>query len=525
MAAPSNDIPDEPPPAYELIVPPQNPSGASTHPSAPSASAAAASGASNTAPPAVAPHTTGSSTNPFLNLAGGDGSPRSSLASNNPFGDVASSAAGTSISSVPELPPRRYNSATSNTNGPVSPNITGSSPRLDRVESNGSLLHAPISPVVGPSAASPAPASSAASAQQRPPSAASSGPGPRPTDPGGTSSPSVYQPPPGPPPPHHGASFASPPPQSPSSPGPSSSASRPAASQNQYQPTTVPTPGQPLLRKGKILVYPANWLGCHKCGDTGYKHGDPSHPCRKCWDKHGKAFTSALSYSEGLNDPTFKLQKPLPVVAASTGGYYPPNGFRPPPSWHPRPSYNHVPAGYPGASASGGGGWPAPPQTPHGYPNGPYGGPARPAPPQAVNRSDAETEASKMPDAPPTYNDASNVGEHERLPAQYAAPPAPPPGVGPPMHSPPFAGPAAGSPGPYAGGFPNGPPPQPGGSRPVFINHAGPYPPPGALVVMPGDPRIGGRLCFECGGRGRTESFWFGDETCFRCRGSGRILG
>lgn len=72
--------------------------------------------------------------------------------------------------------------------------------------------------------------------------------------------------------------------------------------------------------------------------------------------------------------------------------------------------------------------------------------------------------------------------------------------------------------------------PNPGGPNPyVSVQPPQPWygarpPPPGALVVMPGDPRIGGRLCFECGGRGMTESFWFGDETCMRCRGSGRIF-
>ncbi|GMK53598.1 hypothetical protein CspeluHIS016_0101840 [Cutaneotrichosporon spelunceum] len=50
-------------------------------------------------------------------------------------------------------------------------------------------------------------------------------------------------------------------------------------------------------------------------------------------------------------------------------------------------------------------------------------------------------------------------------------------------------------------------------------------PPPGALVVQPGDPRIGGQLCYQCGGTGRELSlFLFDDGPCHRCRGVGRIF-
>lgn len=59
-------------------------------------------------------------------------------------------------------------------------------------------------------------------------------------------------------------------------------------------------------------------------------------------------------------------------------------------------------------------------------------------------------------------------------------------------------------------------------SRAIVTN--GP-PPPGALVVMPGDPRIGGRLCYNCGGAGVIPAFlFFTEETCPVCRGAGRIL-
>jgi len=56
-------------------------------------------------------------------------------------------------------------------------------------------------------------------------------------------------------------------------------------------------------------------------------------------------------------------------------------------------------------------------------------------------------------------------------------------------------------------------------------------PPP--LVVQPGDPRIGGRLCLNCNGSGqKTEELTLinvflgggGQEVCTSCRGTGRVF-
>ncbi|KDQ06636.1 hypothetical protein BOTBODRAFT_181399 [Botryobasidium botryosum FD-172 SS1] len=49
-------------------------------------------------------------------------------------------------------------------------------------------------------------------------------------------------------------------------------------------------------------------------------------------------------------------------------------------------------------------------------------------------------------------------------------------------------------------------------------------PPPNALVVQPGDPRIGGRQCWDCGGRGTVSYLIFDSETCRTCRGMGRVF-
>ncbi|KAF9517122.1 hypothetical protein BS47DRAFT_570625 [Hydnum rufescens UP504] len=50
-------------------------------------------------------------------------------------------------------------------------------------------------------------------------------------------------------------------------------------------------------------------------------------------------------------------------------------------------------------------------------------------------------------------------------------------------------------------------------------------PPPGALVVQPGDPRIGGRLCWSCNGRGLVPvMLFFDEERCPTCNGMGRVF-
>ncbi|CDR98755.1 uncharacterized protein SPSC_06158 [Sporisorium scitamineum] len=500
-------LPDEPPPPYEPLgaASDQTESSAVPASSAPATSNVGTSTANTSTNGSTSTHSAVSH-NPFLSPeehptgAGTTGATAASpnpASSTNPFltavtlqqtgasttSSVTTPAGSATTGQAPSLPPRTYTAPQSPP--PSQPEATR--PSLDSRHSRPSSITSPTSPT--------------------------------------PASPSIYAPPSGPPPP------------------PASSLThRPGHTRNDlYRPTTVPTPGQPLLRKGKLLVYPRDWRGCPKCNDTGYKHGDPNNPHKSCWDKYGKTYTSAMSYSVGLNGATSHFQKPLPVVGgppmgAMTGG---------------RPSLGHVAGGYPG-SAAGGYAGPAPVQ--QGY--GGYGGymppvhappPHAPPPVSTTSRPpaspsvDAETEGARMSDVPPNYQDASNVNSDERLPSQYVPPPVPPPGHGPPppqprppSHNAPYGqyepGPSPYGP-PPPGGFVGDFGPNPGGPNPyvsVQPMHQPWYgshpPPPNALVVMPGDPRIGGRLCYECGGRGIIESFWLGDEMCFRCRGSGRVF-
>ncbi|EDR13924.1 uncharacterized protein LACBIDRAFT_305132 [Laccaria bicolor S238N-H82] len=49
-------------------------------------------------------------------------------------------------------------------------------------------------------------------------------------------------------------------------------------------------------------------------------------------------------------------------------------------------------------------------------------------------------------------------------------------------------------------------------------------PPPGAVVYTSGDPRLGGRLCWRCDGRGSVSFMLFDRETCTTCGGVGRVF-
>lgn len=55
-----------------------------------------------------------------------------------------------------------------------------------------------------------------------------------------------------------------------------------------------------------------------------------------------------------------------------------------------------------------------------------------------------------------------------------------------------------------------------------------PVPPPvvspSSVTYYAGDPRIGGTLCWRCGGKGSVDMFLFDRETCSLCSGIGRVF-
>jgi hypothetical protein len=191
--------------------------------------------------------------------------------------------------------------------------------------------------------------------------------------------------------------------------GSSSSSSVP----NDGRPTTTPAVGHPLLKDGKLLVYPKNYT-CDKCNNVGYKKADPLRPCKRCWNKYSKPFTGPLAYSfspESASDPNSNFQRPLP----------------------------HIPP-------------PAPPPVPPNFSLNP----------------------------PPAH-----FGQGGYMTNHHGGFYSPPTGIHP-------------------------------------VNFARPAP--GSVVYMAGDPRIGGRLCWRCNGKGNTSFLLLDRITCEVCGGIGRTF-
>ncbi|KIM75626.1 hypothetical protein PILCRDRAFT_668574 [Piloderma croceum F 1598] len=197
------------------------------------------------------------------------------------------------------------------------------------------------------------------------------------------------------------------------------------------RPTQVPTPGHPLLLNSKLLVYPVGFE-CHKCNNTGFKNFDPTHPCRKCWERYSRPYVGAITYtpwsssssssgSGSSSSSNTHFQRPLPK-------------FKPPQQQHllrSSASQSHIPS---------------------------------------HSQSQQHARSISNPNFPPHRT-------------QYAPSP---------------------SPSAYPTSTPHGPPP-------------------GSTVVRPGDPRIGGTMCYKCLGSGVVQFFIF-EDVCVVCRGVGRVF-
>ncbi|PPQ86320.1 hypothetical protein CVT25_005621 [Psilocybe cyanescens] len=237
----------------------------------------------------------------------------------------------------------------------------------------------------------------------------------------------VYMPPPG-----------SPPPSLPRRPSnittaSASTSSAAPATPNDGRPTNHSSIGHPLLKDGKLLVYPKGFE-CPKCHNIGYKDADPLRPCKKCWSKYARPFTGPLVYS-----------------------------FSPPSSSSPTSSTS-----------------PAPSSTPA----------------QNFQRALPHPPPPKPPPIPPALS--------------LSAPPA---------H---FA--AGGYMTDHHGGFYTPPTGVHPAQTRLGAGIARPQPGAGTAVYMAGDPRIGGRLCWRCDGKGNTSFLLLDRITCPVCGGIGRTF-
>ncbi|KZT56831.1 hypothetical protein CALCODRAFT_497008 [Calocera cornea HHB12733] len=81
-----------------------------------------------------------------------------------------------------------------------------------------------------------------------------------------------------------------------------------SAGRGEDGPSALPVVGRPLMHRGCVLCYPEGY-NCHKCSNTGYKAFDPSHPCRKCWQRYGRPFVAPLTTAPRGQS----FQRPLPL--------------------------------------------------------------------------------------------------------------------------------------------------------------------------------------------------------------------
>lgn len=175
--------------------------------------------------------------------------------------------------------------------------------------------------------------------------------------------------------------------------------------------------------------------------NTGYKSFDPSHPCRRCWEKYSKPYSGPIVYSS-WNDGPSNRQRPLSYLRSSATS----------PSLSPSRSLSSI-------------------------------------------ANQVRNDLSSVP---------SNSDRRSHPPSSPAAYPPPRFPVPPPLPARPQSD--------YTMNR----------STSSAWTRNGPSSPP---VLRPGDPRIGGNLCWNCHGSGRTFGFLLlTNNTCDLCGGVGRLL-
>lgn len=292
-------------------------------------------------------------------------------------------------------------------------------------------------------------------------------------------------------------------PPRPTSPAYSSTSSRPLRPQPVGPlPTTTAQSGHPLLYRDKLLLYPKSLAPCPSCYQTGYVDRNSLKPCKSCWRRYGKPYTGVFkqAYEQGgshqyLRD--MRVQQPLTFPTPMQGSVTAQSNVQRP---------NYLP---PGAYAH------------------PFASPGGSRPSTSGSRPDVFPEDAHN-SAPPRYDVVSQTASEKPLAQQdYPVHPRPPPPrpQAPQHHSMYPMHPMA----------PPPPRPVPMMYRPNYqrfgptIDWYGYQPPPNSIAVMPGDPRIGGVLCYKCGGSGNSNDvlsyFGFGDDECSVCGGTGRIPG
>ncbi|KAI0718050.1 hypothetical protein C8T65DRAFT_571126 [Cerioporus squamosus] len=232
-------------------------------------------------------------------------------------------------------------------------------------------------------------------------------------------------------------------------------------SPNDGRPTDRPVPGHPLLHHGKVLVYPAGFE-CQKCRNTGYRNYDPSHPCARCWDKYSKPYTGPITYAPWAADGRASSSSSSSTTLQ-----------------RPLPVFSAPQAALHQQSASWSG---------QGLPTN--SGLSRSATTSRVSQTSSNGYPGASTRIVPIAGGILPMSSYlDRLGGVGGRSVFPPPSW-----------------------------PAPGGGSGMQSS------PGNAVVYPPGDPRIGGRLCWRCGGRGTTSFLIFDEETCSICGGVGRTF-
>lgn len=194
--------------------------------------------------------------------------------------------------------------------------------------------------------------------------------------------------------------------------------------------------------------------------NTGYKHYDPSHPCSRCWKKYSKPFSGPIAYAPWSSPTTADPHQPQSNLNLQR-----PLRLLPSPTGHPH-LHRHT------SSLTN--------LSPNAYP--------------ALSRSATTATATLARRPSASLTSLSTRGTSDDAQANWIPLPG---GVG---------------------GFPSS-----SSDGRQYVQTHGP-PPPGAVVVLPGDPRLGGRPCWRCDGSGMVSVFFLLEERCDVCNGLGRVF-
>ncbi|GJJ11688.1 hypothetical protein Clacol_005924 [Clathrus columnatus] len=241
--------------------------------------------------------------------------------------------------------------------------------------------------------------------------------------------------------------------------------------------------------------------------NVGYRNNDPSHPCMKCWNKYARSYSGALAYApfpsaspngvSSSSSSSSNFQRPLPKLQPPHGSSA--SSSRPATQKPPQPGQARLRRRSQSESKLNGGNNNNINITSSSMSS------LSPASPRInANTNTSSRTTTSAPHSPVTQRPVNHIN---RIPA-YSSTRTPTP------RSPPTQRPVLTN---RQSCISTRPPPIP--QTPISPGGGG-----RATIYQAGDPRLGGRLCWRCDGRGRISYFLFDSTTCEICGGIGRTF-